>query len=321
MGKILVNKYIARRLLQAIPTVLLATLFVFIMVNLVRGNAIDIYFGLSESRNPQAEAALAAQLGIDKPLTEQYLTWLGHLLTGDFGTSWRYHEPVLKLIMDRLGLSFELSIIACTISIVFSSMLGIYLAVHQNSVADQVIRFISLLFISAPLYWVALAIIVLLSTTLRWIPPIRYVSLTQDFWTHLQIIAIPSTLWGVLSVPAFSRFVRNSVLDVLSEDYVRTARAKGLKWNRILLVHVLKNAGGPLATVIGLSLAGAAGGTLLMEVVFSLPGMGRLWLTSIYQRDIPMILGISVFISAIFVIANLVIDLSYAWLDPRIRYQ
>src|SRR5206468_5891832 len=121
------------------------TLFVFIMVNLVRGNAIDIYFGLSESRNPEAEAALAAQLGIDKPLTEQYLTWLGHLLTGDFGTSWRYHEPVLKLIMDRLGLSFELSIIASAISIVLSSILGIYLAVHQNSFAVLAIRFISLL--------------------------------------------------------------------------------------------------------------------------------------------------------------------------------
>jgi peptide/nickel transport system permease protein len=286
----------------------------------VRGDAIDIYFGTSADRSAAGDAALRAQLGLDQPLPVQYLTWLGHMVTGDFGESWRYHEPVLKLILQRLSLSFELSIIASLISIFFSSLLGIYLAIHQNSFADQAIRFVSLIFISAPLYWVALAIIVFLSVTFRWIPPIRYVSLTQDFATHLQIIAIPATLWGILSVPSFSRFVRNSVLDILSEDYVRTAFAKGLTRNRILYVHVLKNASGPLMTVIGLSLAGAAGGTLLMEVVFSLPGMGRLWLTSIYQRDIPMILGISVFISTIFVLVNLLIDLSYAWFDPRIRY-
>lgn len=314
------NQYIIRRLLQVIPTVLIATLFVFITVNAIRGDAIDIYFGLSEDRTPEAEAALQARLGLDKPLPVQYLTWLGRILTGDFGESWRYNKPVLGMILERLVLSFELSIVASAISIFFSSLLGIYLAAHQNSAADQAIRFVSLIFISAPLYWVALAIILFLSTQFRWMPPIRYVSLTQDFWTHLQIIAIPATLWGILSVPSFSRFVRNSVLDILSEDYVRTARAKGLPRKRIFFVHVLKNAGGPLITVIGLSLAGAAGGTLLMEVVFSLPGMGRLWLTAIFQRDIPMIMGISVFISTIFVVVNLLIDLCYAWLDPRIRY-
>jgi peptide/nickel transport system permease protein len=314
------NQYIARRLLQVIPTVLIATLFVFIMVNAIRGDAIDIYFGLSEDRTPEAEAALQARLGLDKPLPVQYLTWLANVLTGNFGDSWRYNRPVLTLILERLALSFELAIIASAISIFFSSILGLFLAVRQNSFLDQAIRFVSLIFISAPLYWVALAIILFLSTQFRWIPPIRYVSLTEDFWTHLQIIAIPATLWGILSVPSFSRFVRNSVLDILSEDYVRTARAKGLTRRRIFYIHVLKNAGGPLITVIGLSLAGAAGGTLLMEVVFSLPGMGRLWLTAIYQRDIPMIMGISVFISTIFVIVNLLIDLSYAWLDPRIRY-
>jgi len=315
------NQYILRRLLQMIPTVLLSTLFVFLMVNMVRGSAIDIYFGTSASRSPEAEAALAARLGIDKPLPVQYLTWLGKIMTGDFGESWRYNKPVLALIFERLSLSFELAIVASLISIFFSTLLGTYLALHQNSVADQVIRFISLIFISAPLYWVALGLIAFLSKAFRWIPPIQYVPITRDFWTHLQIIAIPSTLWGILSVPIFSRYVRNSVLDILSEDYVRTARAKGLSGRRVLFVHVLKNAAGPLITVVGLSLAGAAGGTLLMEVVFTLPGMGRLWLTSIYQRDLPMIMGISVFISLVFVVANFLVDLCYAWLDPRIRYQ
>ncbi len=315
------NQYVLRRFLQMIPTVLLSTLFVFLMVNMIRGDAVDIYFGTSESRSAEADAALAARLGIDKPLPVQYLTWLGKLLTGDFGESWRYNKPVLTLILERLALSFELAMIASLISIVFSTLLGTYLALHQNSFADQVIRFISLIFISAPLYWVALGLIVFLSRAFRWIPPIQYVSATRDFWTHLQIIAIPSTLWGILSVPIFSRYVRNSVLDILSEDYVRTAHAKGLPQRRVLYVHVLKNAAGPLITVVGLSLAGAAGGTLLMEVVFTLPGMGRLWLTSIYQRDLPMIMGISVFISVIFVAVNFVVDLCYAWLDPRIRYQ
>ncbi len=314
------NYYVVRRLIQVIPTVILATLFVFLMVNAVRGDAIDIYFGLSEDRTPAAEAALEARLGIDQPLPVQYLTWLGKIVTGDFGTSWRYNKPVIDLIMQRMALSLELAVIASLISIVFSSVLGVYLATRQNSLIDQVIRFVSLIFISAPLYWVALAIIVFLSSRFHWMPPIRYVSLTDDFWTHLQIIAIPASLWGILSVPSFSRFVRNSVLDILGEDYIRTARAKGLRTNRIFFVHVLKNASGPLVTVIGLSLAGAAGGTLLMEVVFSLPGMGRLWLSAINQRDVPMILGISVFISTIFVLVNLISDLCYAWIDPRIRY-
>jgi peptide/nickel transport system permease protein len=315
------NRYILRRLLQAIPTVLFATLFVFLMVNLIRGDAIDIYFGLSESRSPEAEAALRERLGLDKPLWMQYLHWLGRLLQGDLGNSWRFGQPVLDLILQRLLLSFELASIATLISVVFSSVVGIYLAAHQNSVADQVIRFVGLIFISAPIYWVALALILFLSRVLNWMPPIQYVSLAQDPLTHLQIIAIPATLWGLLSVPSFSRFVRNAVLDILSEDYVRTARSKGLSERRVFYVHALRNAAGPLVTVVGLSLAGAAGGALLMEVVFTLPGMGRLWLSSIYQRDIPMIMGISVFISVIFVVVNLITDLCYAWLDPRIRYE
>jgi peptide/nickel transport system permease protein len=316
-----VNTYVIQRLLQVIPTVLLSALFVFLMVNLIRGDAIDIYFGMSESRSREAEAALRARLGLDKPLMMQYASWLGQLARGDLGVSWRFNKPVLSLVLGRLQLSLEIAGIAILISTVFSSMLGVYLAAHQNSLADQAIRFLALIFISAPIFWVVLALILFLSRFLHWIPPIRYVGLAQDPLTHLKIIAIPSTLWGFLSVPSFSRFVRNAVLDVLSADYVRTARAKGLSDRRVLFVHALRNAAGPLVTVIGLSLAGAAGGTLLMEVVFTLPGMGRLWLTSIYQRDVPMIMGIGVFISTAFVLVNFLTDLTYAWLDPRIRYK
>jgi peptide/nickel transport system permease protein len=166
-----------------------------------------------------------------------------------------------------------------------------------------------------------MVLIIFLSRTLNWIPPIRYVSFTQDPLTHLQIIAIPAVLWGLTSIPAFSRYVRNAVLDVLSQDYVRTARAKGASRNRVLFKHALRNAAGPLATVIGLSLAGAVGGSLLMEVVFTLPGMGRLYVEGLAQRDYPLVMGISLLISVTFVMVNLLTDLSYAWLDPRIRYE
>jgi peptide/nickel transport system permease protein len=281
--------YAVRRLLQIIPTVLLSTLLLFLTLNLMRGDAIDVYFGMSEDRSPEAVAALEERLGLDKPLAFQYLTWLGGVVRGDFGESWRLQDPVLPLIFERMLLSLELALIASLISIAFSLLLGTYLATRQNSAADQVIRVVSLFFISAPIYWVALGLILV--------------------------------LWGLLSIPSFSRYVRNAVLDVLSADYVRTARAKGLAERQMLRIHVLRNAAGPLATVVGLSIGAAAGGTLLLEVVFSLPGMGRLWLTAIAQRDYPLVLGIGVVISIIFVLVNLLTDLSYAVFDPRIRYR
>lgn len=313
--------YVIRRLVQIVPTVVLATALLFLTLSFMRGDAIDVYFGMSSDRTPEAVAALKEQLGLDKPLPMQYLKWLGGVARGDFGESWRLQEPVLPLILRRMELSLELATIASVISIVCSLLLGTYLATRQNSAADQSIRVVSLIFLSAPVYWVALGLILILSRTIHWIPPVQYVGFTEDPIQHLKIIAIPSTLWGLLSIPAFSRYVRNAVLDVLSADYVRTARAKGLEEGRMLRIHVLRNAAGPLATVVGLSIASAAGGTLLLEVVFSLPGMGRLWLTAIAQRDYPLVLGIGVVISTVFVVVNLIIDLSYAVFDPRIRYR
>jgi peptide/nickel transport system permease protein len=316
-----VTNYIIRRLLQMIPTVLLSTLFVFLMLNLVRGDAIDLYFGMSEDRTPQAEQALRRQLGIDRPLAEQYLIWLSHIARGDLGESWRFKIPVSSLVGQRIFLSLELFMVAALISIFGSITLGIYLASHQNSFIDQLVRFLSLILLSAPLYWLAILIVVLLSRTFRWVPPIGYVSLFQDPLKHLQIIAIPAILWGLTSIPSFSRFVRNTILDVLSSDYIRTARAKGATRQRVLYKHALRNAAGPLATVVGLSLAGAVGGSVLMEAVFNLPGMGRLWLEGIFQRDYPLVMGISILISTSFVVVNFLTDLSYAVFDPRIRYE
>jgi peptide/nickel transport system permease protein len=313
--------YIARRLLQVIPTVMLSTVLLFVLLNLMRGDAIDVYFGVSADRTPQAVAALRAQLGLDKPPVVQYLTWLGRLVHGDFGTSWRLQEPVLPLILQHLLISVQLAAAATVISLVFSLIVGIYLASHQGSIVDQVTRLVGLVFLSAPVYWVAIVLIVVLSRLFNWIPPMQYVTFAQDPIQHLEIIGVPAAVWGLLSVPAFSRFVRNAMLDVLHEEYIRTARAKGVVERRVLVVHALRNAAGPLATVAGLSIGAAAGGTVLLEQVFDIPGMGRLWLDAINQRDYPLVLGIGVFISVIFVLVNLVTDLSYAWFDPRIRYQ
>jgi peptide/nickel transport system permease protein len=315
------SRYIIRRLLQVVFTVLLITILLFILLNLMRGNAIDIYFGMSEDRTPASVAYLKAQYGLDKPLITQYLLWLGKAVRLDLGTSWYYNKPVMALFLQRIQLSLELVFIASVISMVGSLVLGVYLAVHQNSIADQVLRFVGLIFLSAPLYWIALAIIVGLSRTVHWIPPIRYVSLAQDWKTHLVIIALPSTLWGLTSIPSFSRYVRNAVLDVLSSDFVRTARAKGLRSNQVLFGHAMRNAAGPLATVVGLSFAGAAGGSVLLETVFSLPGMGRLYLSAIGQRDYPVVMGLTLLIAVFFLLVILITDLSYAFFDPRIRYE
>jgi peptide/nickel transport system permease protein len=228
------TRYIIRRLLQIVFTALLITILLFLMLNLMRGNAIDIYFGMSEDRTPASVAFLKKTLGLDKPLAVQYVLWLSKAVRGDLGTSWRFAEPVTSMFIKRIGLSLEIVFLASVISMTGSIALGIYLAVHQNSIADQVIRFVGLIFLSAPLYWICLALIVILSRTIHWIPPVRYVPFSEDPKTHLQIIAMPGILWGLTSIPSFSRYVRNAVLDVLSSDYVRTARAKGLTDRRVL---------------------------------------------------------------------------------------
>ena len=314
------SRYIIRRLIQMVITALLTSVFLFIMLNLMRGDAIDIYFGAEKLRTPEAEARLRTELGLDKPLHTQYLLWLGKAVRGDLGVSWRFQVPVMKMFQERILLTSELWGLASLISIAGSVTLGIYLAVHQNSVADQVIRFAGLVALSAPIYWVAIITIVLLARIAHWIPPVIYQSFRQNPVQHLEIITIPIILWGTLSIPSFSRYVRNSVLDVLSADYVRTARAKGLPERRVLLVHALRNAAGPLVTIVGLSAGGAAGGTVLLESVFSLPGMGRLFLAGISQRDYPVVMGLSLMVSLIFLGILLVSDLSYALFDPRIRY-
>jgi len=315
------HRYIIRRLLHIVLTAFLASVFLFLLLNLMQGDAIDIYFGMSEDRSPEAEAYLRAQYGLDKPLVVQYVTWLGKAVRGDLGTSWRFAEPVMDMFGKRVLLSFEIAGIAILISVVGSITLGIYLAVHQNSLADQVIRFLGLIAVSAPIFWVALALILILSLWFHWMPPVRYVPWSEDPWKHFQIVFVPGALWGFLSIPSFSRYVRNAMLDVLSADYVRTARSKGLYERRVLFVHALRNAAGPLVTVIGMSIGGAAGGNVLLENVFSLPGMGRLYTTAIGQRDYPVILGLSLLLSLFFLFMMLVTDLAYAWLDPRVRYE
>lgn len=312
-------RFVFRRLVQAIPTVVISTLLLFLAMSIMRGSAVDVFFGVSADRTPEATQKLEAQLGLDKPLPMQYLTWLAGVAHGDFGESWRLQKPVLPLILSRLSVSLEVALIASLTSLILSLILGTFLATHKDSFADQAIRIIGLVFISAPVFWVAIGLILILSTYFNWIPPIQYVGFREDPIENLKIVLIPSLLWGFLSVPSFSRYVRNAVLDAIGADYVRTARAKGVTERAILQRHVLRNAAGPLVTVVGLSLGAAAGGTLLLESVFTLPGMGRLWLSAISQRDFPLILGIGVVVSTIFVLVNLITDISYALFDPRVR--
>lgn len=313
--------YILRRLLQTIPTIFLSTVFVFTMMNLIRGDAVDIYFGTSEGRTPEAEQALRRQLGIDKPPVEQYIHWISRVARGDFGESWRFRQPVIEMISKRVVLNLELWVIALTISVVFSSAVGVYTAAHQNGVVDQVTRFVALVLLSAPFYWVAMIILVVLSKGLHWTPPLVYQNLWDDPVTHLQMIMIPSVLWGVSSIFSFSRYVRNCVLDVLQSNYVRAARARGVKMSVVLFKHTLMNAAGPLATIVALGVGQVVGGALFMEMVFQLPGMGRLWLEAMFQRDYPVIMAICLLISVTFVFVNLFADLIYGVFDPRIRYE
>ena len=312
-------QFILRRILQMLLILFLVSSAVFFMFKLVPGDVAAVRLGIQQT--PEALAALRAQLGLDRPLVVQYLTWLAGLVRGDLGTSHVDGAPVFGIVASRFFITLELVLVITVLSALISIPVAIVAAQKKGTVVDSGIRALSMVGFSLPTYWWAILLMLLFSVALGWLPAGGYVYPNRDFGRHLVHLIMPTVAMVMILVAAQVRFLRSSILDIIQLDYVRTARAKGLSSRRVLYKHVLRNSLAAFITVVGLNFATLIGGMVIIEQIFIWPGLGWLIITSILNRDFPVVQGAVLFVAAIFVTVNLVVDILYAALDPRIRYE
>lgn len=313
------QRYLAARLLAFIPVLLGILAVVFLLIRLIPGDAVQLFLGTQVEMTPAQMEELKRFFGIDKPIHAQFIDYLGRILRGDFGVSLRTSRPVLPDIMERLPLSFQLATLALVIATAIAVPLGIASAVKRDSVFDVAARIGGLLGLSMPNFWLGAMLILLFSRYLH-ISLGQYVPVTRHPLGTLQSLYLPALALGAAIAAILMRYTRSSLLEVLGHEYIRTARGKGLRNAAVMLRHALPNALIPVITVLGFQMGYLLGGTVVIEEIFALPGMGRLVLQAIFQRDYPVVQGVVLVIALLFVITNLVVDLLYAWIDPRIRY-
>jgi len=315
-----VGRYLATRLIGAIPTLLGVSVLTFLFIRLIPGDAIAARLGTSTALTPEQLASLRAYFGLDQPLYQQYWTWLTSLLHGDFGYSIRTGRPVLVEITERLPATLELAAAATLIAVLIGLPLGLLSAMRSNSRVDIVARIGGLIGLSLPSFWLGTLIIVLFSLYLRWLPNTGgYVDFIRDPLANLALIVLPAVTLGVALAAATMRMTRSAMLDVLGADYVRTAWAKGLPQGLIIRRHVLKNGLIVVVTLLGIQVGQLLGGAVVVEEIFSIPGVGRMLLAAIVQRDYALVQGGVLVIAILFVLVNIFVDLLYGYLDPRIR--
>jgi len=315
-----VGRYLATRLIGAIPTLLGVSVLTFLFIRLIPGDAIAARLGTSTALTPEQLAGLRAYFGLDQPLYQQYWTWLTSLLHGDFGYSIRTGRPVLVEITERLPATLELAAAATLIAVLIGLPLGLLSAMRSNSRVDVVARIGGLIGLSLPSFWLGTLIIVLFSLYLRWLPNTGgYVDFIRDPLANLALIVLPAVTLGVALAAATMRMTRSAMLDVLGADYVRTAWAKGLSRGLIIRRHVLKNGLIVVVTLLGIQVGQLLGGAVVVEEIFSIPGVGRMLLAAIVQRDYALVQGGVLVIAILFVLVNIFVDLLYGYLDPRIR--
>jgi peptide/nickel transport system permease protein len=301
-------------------TLLGLTVLIFLMLRLIPGTVVEQMIGADAVASPAMVADLKRFFGLDQPWYVQYGRWLGQLAHGDLGTSWRTGKPVVALILERLPVTLELTLFSVAFALVLGVAAGIVSAVRRDRAVDNVTRVGTLLGLSVPVFWQGTMLILFFSLYLRWMPPVVWVDFSADWRRNLTIMVLPALCLGTASAANVARTTRSCMLDVLGSEYVRTAAAKGLTDRLVVLKHALRNALIPVVTVAGLQIGILLGGTVVVEEVFTLPGIGRLVLWSIYQRDYPLTQSTILFIAVLFMAINLAVDLLYGYLDPRIRY-
>lgn len=313
--------YIIRRFLALIPTLIFASFIVFITVRLIPGNIIDLMLSQNDvSASKQTREQLEAVLGLDTPMYIQYFKWMGALLfQGSLGNSLWTNTPVMEEILFRLPVTFELGLMGLLISLIVGIPIGVYAALKQDTIGDYVLRTLSILALAIPGFWVGTLVMVFPSMWWGWSPSVRYVSFSQDPWAHLLQLLIPALILGKAFSAIIMRLTRTLMLEVLRQDYVRTAKAKGLSTGTIVMRHALRNALIPVVTLVGLQAPLLFGGAVILEQIFVIPGMGLLLLEAVGSRDYPTITGVFLVIGVAVVLINLLVDLSYGFLDPKVR--
>ncbi len=310
--------YIARRLLATIPVMAVVAIFVFLLLRLAPGDPAALIAG-DDATSGQIES-IRQQLGLNLPIWRQFLLWAGGILQGDLGTSIFSNMPVTTLIAQRLEPTLMLMVATLIVAISFAIPLGVIAAWKARTIVDRFVMLLSVLGFAIPVFLAGYVLMYVFSIQLRWLPVQGYRPLAQGFWPSIQSLILPAIALGTTYIALIARITRASMLEVLSQDYIRTANAKGLATSRVLLLHALKNASVPIVTVIGIGIALLISGVVITETVFNIPGLGRLTVDAVLKRDYPIVQGLILVFAATKVIINLLIDLSYAFLDPRIRH-
>lgn len=311
--------FIVRRLIQTIFVLFLVSVMVFSLLQIIPGDPATIMLGTEAS--PGQIEDLRHELWLDQPIPAQYFHWLTNLLQGNLGDSVLYHESVASLIATRIPITVHLGLVALVLSTLVSIPAGVLSAVRRNSWIDSIISVTANLGMATPIFWLGILGIYFFSLNLGWLPVQGYTSPLDDFWLNTRQIIMPSICLAVVPLASLTRQTRSSMLEVIRQDYIRTARSKGLKESAIITGHALKNAIIPVITLLGLQLRALVGGAVLVEQVFNIPGMGRLIVTSVFNKDFVVVQGSIMVVAVMVALANLLVDISYGYFDPRIRVE
>jgi peptide/nickel transport system permease protein len=327
--------YVVRRLALVLITIFLVTIIAFLSVRFIPGSLVDLmvadkYREATGNREEMA-AVIKEQLGLDVPIWQQYLRWLGvwpqkngrisGVLEGDLGKSLWSERIIRDEILQRVPISLELGIFALITALIMAFPIGIYSAIRQDTIGDYIGRSFAILCIGVPGFWLATMVFIYPAKWFNWTPPVIYIPITQNFWANLGQFIIPGVLMGIAMSGTTMRMTRTMMLEVLRQDYIRTAWSKGLRERVVVIKHALRNALIPVITIIGLQIPVLIGGSVIMEQIFVLPGMGRLLLDALSARDYPVVSGVNLVMATVILVVNLFVDLTYGWLDPRIRYR
>lgn len=310
--------FVIRRLLSAIPVMIVVSLVTFVIIAIVPGDVTAEIAGAEST--PEQREAIRRQLGLDRSMPEQALAWYGRLLQGDLGRSYLLNRTVADAVFERLPVTLSLAAIALVLAVVMGMLLGILAAVRHNTLVDQGAMTIALFGLSVPDFWFGLVLIAVFAVGLGWLPTGGYVPFAEDPAGWARSMALPAITLAITQMGVVARMTRSSMLDVMNQDYIRTAKAKGLRFRAVVFKHALLNAMIPIITVIGVMTGVVLGGAVVIETVFSLPGVGRLIVGAIQRRDFPIIQGGLLVTAATFVLVNILVDIAYGWLDPRVRH-
>ncbi|MFJ1254462.1 ABC transporter permease [Cupriavidus sp. CuC1] len=317
------SAYILRRLLALLPTLLFASLIVFVIVRMVPGDVVDLMLSQNDiSADTKSREDLIRVLGLDQPMWFQYVHWIGNIvLHGDLGQSLWQGEPVLKMVLARMPATFSLGVLALFVALSVALPVGVLSAIRQDTAADHVARSFSILMLAVPSFWMGTMIMVFPSVWWGWSPEVRYVPFLEDPLQHISNMLVPAIILGMALSAVTMRMTRTMMLEVLRQDYIRTAWAKGLNERLVILRHALRNALIPVVTLIGLQAPLLIGGAVVIEQIFALPGMGLLLLDAVNQRDYPVITGVFLVVGVAVMLINLLVDLSYGLFDPKVRHR